>query len=161
MTEEVKTKKNIDYSNSAVRLVNPDAVKRGLEILRSSQDKLIEIQAQINEFIPAALTMEEERLKKEISQETEILRGLIDAEGSYQDFDKGWYGVKQRKVSKTYNPGIFEINYPQFAPAIIIKAVDVTKLNGLIKGGLVSEDTLKRMSVIEEKESYSYIIKVT
>ena len=79
--------------------------------------------------------------------------------GSYQDLDKGWYAVKQRKVSKSYNAEAFEKTYPQFAPAVIIKTVDTTKLNGLIKGGLLAEDDLVDVHIIKESESFAYIIK--
>ena len=72
----------------------------------------------------------------------------------------GWYALKQRKVSKSYKPEPFEKAYPQFAPAVIIKAIDTSKLTGLIKGGLVNEAQLEADGVLVCTESFAYIIRV-
>lgn len=163
---EVKTRKNTDYSASAVKMCNPGTIGANLASMDMLHNRLIEVQAEINGYIPAELTCEEDSIQKEITRLTGVIKDLVDLEGSYQDLSEGWYAVKQRKVSKSYNVDIFEQKYPQFAPAIIIKAIDTAKLTGLIKGGLINAEDLKKESpggypaVITEKESFVYIIKV-
>ena len=153
-------KKKIDYSNSAVNLCYPANVRDTLAEIRSFKNTLIEVQAKINELIPAELSGQEAELQAKIENLTNEVKETIDIEGSFQDLTLGWYGIKQRKVSKSYNVEQFEHNYPLYAPAVIIKAVDTTKLNGLIKGGLITEDSLKDDGVITEKETFAYIVKV-
>lgn len=159
MENEIK-KKNVDYSNSAVNLVNPDSVKIGLDSILILRDKLIEVQAKINECIPAELTLIENNLKAEMDRQITDLKGYIELDGSYQDLDRGWYAVKQRKVSKSYDAAVFKLAYPLYAPAVIIETMDTVKLGGLIKGGLIKEADLKTNGVVEEKETFNYIIKV-
>jgi hypothetical protein len=158
--------KNTDYSASAVKLVNPPQIKEWLEGQNNRMIDLANLQEKIDACIPVELKAELECLQKEVAAEVEAIKGWIDQEGSYQDLNLGWYAVKQREVSKTYNAEPFEVRYPEYSRAVIIKAVDVTKLTGLIKGGLINEEDLKKESpggypaVITEKEAFSYIIKV-
>jgi hypothetical protein len=152
-------KKNTDYSASAVNLVNPIETKELLEELQKMKANQLILKEQVDKLIPQELKDRMEiNLKWMVEQETRI-RLSIDTFGSFQDLEDGWYAVKQRKVSKSYNAEAFEKIYPQYTPAIIIKAVDTTKLTGLIKGGLLDEAGLKNNGVIKESESFAYIIK--
>ncbi len=153
-------RKNTDYSNSAVNLNNNDTVRDLIARYISATNNVITTQEIIDEHIPAQLRLELATFQKDVQALYSELTLAIDTHGSYQDLGRGAYGIKQRKVSKSYNPHLFEEYFPEFAPAIIIKAIDTVKLNGLIKGGLVSEDGLKRASILEEKESFAYVIRV-
>lgn len=151
--------KAIDYTNSAVNLNNSPNLKERLDYLRSYKNTLQILQSQAESYIPAkakeAIKVTSERIE---TLHQEILT-LIETEGSYQDLQNGLYAIKQRKVSKSYDPAMFEASFPMFAPAVIIKAVDEKKLQGLIKGGLINEQDLKTLGVTTEKESFAYIIK--
>ena len=152
-------KKNTDYSASAVNLKNPQEVLVEMVKLKGLYDNLLVLQNQLETYIPKELKDRIEICQKYISEQNAQVRLSVDTFGSYQDLEQGWYAVKQRKVSKSYNAEAFEKTYPQFAPAVIIKAVDTTKLNGLIKGGLIDEPLLKGSGIIKESESFAYIIK--
>lgn len=159
MTTETKGNKNTDYSRSAVSLLNPQEVEIGLIELHVLNNEVNKIQAEMDSLIPQELWDKKSEIEKKITEVTQVIKDRINSLGSYQNIDMGWYAVKQRKVSKSYNATAFESQYPQFAPAVIIKAVDTAKLNGLIKGGLLEELTLKSAGIINETESFAYIIK--
>ena len=152
-------KSNPTYEASAVNLKNNINLEIDLKAYHGLCDKINELGVKINATIPQELKDQLSSYETQLKGCTEAVRADIDIYGSYQDVEKGWYAVKQRVVSKSYDPEAFEKAYPQFAPAIIIKCVDSVKLNGLIKGGLVTEADLKEKAVIRETESFKVIIK--
>lgn len=151
---------NIDYSKSAVNLNNPITIQPMLELLKGAQATLEERRAELKEK-NKELMAEIERRETEISNLITEIKLEIDRAGSYQDLTNGFYAVKQRKVSYSYDPSRFETKYPEFAPAVIQKAVNAVKLNGLIKGGLLKMEDLLHpdIQVAKESESFAYIIK--
>ena len=152
-------KKNTDYSASAVKMVNSKVVAdlmETLHVLRADYDEAIKTR---NASIPVELQTKVIETEAAVNGMADTIKSAIEQYGSYQDLDKGWYAVKQRKVSKSYDAPNFKLAYPQYAPAVIIETVDTTKLNGLIKGGLLTEDYLKTLDIIKESESFAYIIK--
>ena len=151
--------KNTDYSASAVKMVNPPETHTLLGELKNLKADLLVLNEQVDALIPQELRDRIEICQKWIIEKEVDIRLAVDMFGSYQDLDKGWYAVKQRKVSKSYNAEKFEAIYPQYSPAVIIKAVDTTKLNGLIKGGLITNDELILHAITKETESFAYIIK--
>ncbi|MFH0769431.1 MAG: hypothetical protein V1932_07725 [Chloroflexota bacterium] len=159
MTAETKTKRNTDYSASAINLVNPPEVKDCLIELDRLQRQLVSLCDERDALIPSHLREAIAFYQKGIAEQTEGIRGFIDTFGSYQDTVNGVYAVKQRKVSKSYSAEPFEKCYPQFAPAVIIKAVNEKTLIGLIKGGLLEEARLEADGILKCTESFAYIIK--
>jgi len=151
-----KGRKNTDYSASAVNLKNPIEVSEAISKIKDLQNELDNLDATMHAYPEYQQMIEKQQEMAIRRKETET---LIECFGSYQDVDKGWYGVKQRAITKSYNAGLFESCFPEFAPAVIIKAVDTVKLNGLLKGGLLTEEGLKRANILEEKESFRFIIK--
>ena len=151
--------KNIDYSASAVKMVNPPETHTLLGELKNLKADILVLNEQVDALIPQELRDRIEICQKRIIEKEVDIRLAVDMFGSYQDLDKGWYAVKQRKISKSYNAEKFEAIYPQYSPAVIIKAVDTTKLNGLIKGGLITNDELILHAITKETESFAYIIK--
>jgi hypothetical protein len=153
---EPKAKKNPDYSESAVKLTNPESLKTAMENYHAvvftarkleeeletteTYKKLVEVNARLNAW------------EKEI-------KILIEQDGSYQDIEKGVYAVKQRRISYQYDAAFFAEKFPNFAPAVIKQIVDITKLNGLLKGGLIKMEELLKSRVAQENETYAYIIK--
>jgi hypothetical protein len=148
--------KNTDYSASAVNLSNHANVKSQLDIYLKHLADVERLRIAL-EALPEYKALEE--AGKTLSSERKLVELSIEANGSYQDLANGHYAVKQRSASKSYNPEAFKKAYPQFAPAVIIEAVDTAKLTGLIKGGLLAEDALKIEGIIHESESFTYIIK--
>ena len=151
--------KNTDYSASAVKLCNPESIGFLLAQYHAELAAIQTLNDEIQKLIPKELTDKIAEYQKSHSECEVELRKVIEEQGSYQDLEKGWYAVKQRKVSKSYNAEKFEAIYPQYSPAVIIKAVDTTKLNGLIKGGLLTENYLKTLDIIHESESFAYVIR--
>lgn len=159
METEVK-RKNTDYSKSAVALLNPQVVEISLIQLNNFQRRLNEVNEAMTAAIPQNLKDEAQQLTDLIGNINKVIREQIESNGSYQNLDQGWYAVKQKKVSKSYDARVFKLAYPQYSPAVVIETIDTAKLTGLIKGGLITEDDLKTNGVVTETESYSYIIKV-
>ena len=161
------TKTNPDYTASAVNLTNPTSVSSLLAKLRLSEEGLnttMEIVSRVLEIHAPDLADQQREYETAIAQTMLELRSAIETDGSYQNIEGGIYGVKQRKAAKEYHAGPFEARYPQFTPAVIVKAVNVQALNGLIKGGLLTEDELKQSTalhnpIITEKESFAFVIK--
>jgi hypothetical protein len=160
MTQETKTRKNTDYSASAVNLCNPPVIELGLNRIKKLSEEQESVKSQIDALIPAELREKLTQITVEISELKFSIENEVDKQGSYQDLTKGWYAIKQRKVSKSYNPNAFESCYPKYAQAVIIKAVDTTKLKGLQKADLIGDDdVLRRALILLETESFAYIIK--
>ncbi len=153
------TEKIIDYTASAVKLCNPYPVESLLKTFHSEQDRLTELQKQADTLIPTDLKEQIIKTQESIATLSQTLRKTVDELGSYQDLGRGWYAVKQRKLSKSYLADPFERTYPQFAMAVIVRTIDTTKLNGLIKGGLLEEARLEADGVLKITESYAYIIR--
>jgi hypothetical protein len=152
-------KKNPDYSASAVMLTNPPQVMDLLTKHHRLGDEIEKIQLEIDDAIPRALLDKREGIQKELSETDKSLRQAIDEFGSYQNLDYGEYAVKQRRLTKQYNATLFETFFPEYATAVLKKTVDTVKLGGLVKGGLVSEEGMRRAQVMTEVETIAYIIK--
>lgn len=149
----------MDYSNSAINLVNPATVGLLLEQYRRQQEMLAELRAKADACIPQEVKDSIAKVESEMNQTREVAEETIAEDGSYQDLDKKLWGIQQRRVSLSYNALEFESHYPQFAPAVIVKAVDEAKVKGLLKGGLLDMKTLLSEEVAKEKESYRFIIE--
>jgi hypothetical protein len=159
METEAK-KKNLDYSNSAVNLTNTSFIGELLESLKEQETELQELRDKANTYIPVEFFSAIEQMNLAVNDSRALITKEIESLGSYQNLEQGLYAVKQRKVSKSYDPAVFKIAYPEYSKAVIVEAVDTVKLNGLLKGGLITEDSLKTNGVITEKETFQYIIRV-
>lgn len=154
-----KAKKNTDYSASAVNLCNPVVIQEAHEVLRGIQQKKLDLQDRINACIPNELKVELANLEKEELSHINELKWQIDQFGSYQDLMAGFYALKQRKVSLSYDPNVLRIKHPKEAELVITEVVDSKKLDGLVKAGLLDKGSLITEGITKETESYAYIIK--
>lgn len=159
-------KTNPDYSASAVNLhLALPEVKEALASLKRLEADLEETQEGIENLIPENLRVARDTLEEQIAQQQKFIKDLIDVKGSFQDVDQGIYAVKQLKQSWEYNPEVFLIAHPastfgRVRNMVIKETVDVTALNGLIKGKILDEQDLKNEGVIVPgKQTFSYIIK--
>ena len=158
MTQETKTKKNTDYSASAVNLTNHECFKGMFLALRDWQEKKAQLEAELK-VRNAEIYQLLEGCDKEIFTITNDIKLSIDQYGSYQDLENGIYAVKQRKVSLSYDPKVLRIKHPKEAELVITEIVDSKKLDGLVKGGLLDKGALITEGIAKETESYAYIIK--
>lgn len=152
-------KKNLDYSASAVNLVNPPSVGALLRQLQSQQDNLAILRQQAESYIPPQIKASIAAVELDVDLCRTSIQTAVEEHGSFQDLEAGLYGIKQRRVTVSYDPAEFKRRYPQFGPAVIIEAVDDGKLKGLIKGGLLDMKVLLTTKVAQEKESFRFIIE--
>lgn len=146
-------RKNPDYSESAIALVNPPDV---LKMLMERQTVLNEI-SDLDSVMKAYPEYEQMTLRQqEIATLEQKIRGAIDRFGSYQDTINGVYGVKQIRRTVSFIAEKIRQVMPQYAEAVI-DGVNKTKMNGLLKGGLITQEQADQCS--QTKEDYAYIIK--
>src|SRR4030042_10859 len=100
MTTE-KTRKNPDYTGSAVNLTNANILR---EFLLNRQ-VLVETQKELQVKLEAT---EIYRLIKDsgdvLVDIDKSIKEAIEKEGSFQDVEAGMYAIKQRRESITYKP---------------------------------------------------------
>lgn len=153
---EQKQKRNPDYTSSAVNLCNPPEIERLLIDCHSTQTQIDDLDATLKVY-PEYEQMVE--LQQKLAGHRKAIEQAIEEYGSYQEIELGWYGLKQKAVTIKYEVGDFENAYPEYARAVIIKAIDAKKLDGLIKGGLLFMENLEAIGVIKKSESYRFIIR--
>ena len=153
MSEEVKAKKNLDYSASAVNLTNAVEVKILLDAKARIDNEIRQIQTVMQAY-PEWQALQELG-EKQIAINAQI-RAAVDQYGSDQDVSAGVYAVKQIRKTVTFIAEKIRQVIPQYAEAVI-DGVNTEKMKGLIKGGLISSEQSNSCSAI--KESFAYIIK--
>jgi len=156
---EATKRKNPDYSATAVKLDNPCEVRELLDRLRNNRAVLEGLTAKAQDCIPKELKDSIANQNQNVAEIEKSIREAIDNFGSYQDVESGLYALKYKRVSKFYNAERFKANYEKLAPAVIVEMVNVKALEGLIKGGLVTEADLDIHNVIERTETYAYLVK--
>lgn len=149
------TRKNTDYTASAVNLCNPPEVKTLLDVYAEWQGEIDNLDMVLRSMPEYEKLTERQQNLASLRKEIEM---AVETHGSYQDVDIGRYGLKQRAVSIQYKADEFEKTYPQFVPVVLTKSVNVDALKGLIKGGLIHEADLKSNGITLEKESFRFII---
>ena len=158
MTTEQKAKKNPDYSASA-NITNNEVVEDLLNQYINEQVAIQTLNEEMQKLIPTEMKLDMEQKTGNLEQLNIMLHKAIDEAGSYQDIEAGHYAVKQRKVSKSYDASKFGGWYPQFKDAVIVPSVNLKALQGLIKGGLIKEDSPEMQDITQTSESFVYIIK--
>ena len=137
-----------DYSKSALDLKNPLEVRDLLIAYGKAQAASNEA----NDALEAVIVELPERvaaIKAASLMDTahKAVKAAIDRCGSLQDIEEGLYAFKQGRQRVSYNPSMVRELLPEFASAIIIEKVNESKINGLVKGGLIDKVTLKRLQV--------------
>jgi len=150
-------KANPYYTDSAVNLTNPEQIKESLKEYYRLNSVCQSLRQKITDSEDGKMLANTE---EDMSVINNKIRDLIDQHGSYQDQPNGVYALKQKRVSLSYDPQIFRVQFPTFAPAVIKEIIDTTKLNGLIKGNLITEEELVKKGVASKSESFAYIIRV-
>ncbi len=157
MTEiEKSARRNIDYSASAVNLVNPKEIEEKLIVYHQ---KLMSLATLKEELEAEPQYQRVKNMQNEVAAIEKDLYGLIDQFGSYQDLERGWYAVKQHRVNYIYDPTIFKKEFPEFALVVIKEIVDMPRLQGLIKGGLIDTKDLFEKGTATENVTFAYIVR--
>lgn len=155
MTTETKNK---DYSKSAENLCNPAIIGEMLEQLDTTMCIKKSLNERIQELIPAEIKEDLERAEQEIQMITNEIELLIDTQGSYQDLERGFYAIKQRRESITYNVQKTRNSLEdKLAEMVVEETVNKGKMEGLIKGGFITAEQARGCADI--KETFSTIIK--
>lgn len=151
------TKKNPDYTASAVNLTNPDEVNLLLVQFHQLQNLAHEYDTELREK-NAELYQKIDTNAKALAECEKMLRAEIEAKGSYQNMELGWYAVKSRAVMVSYSPEkVREVLPVQVQAAVIIESVDKAMVDALVKGGRI---TPEQQELISQKiESFRFIIR--
>ncbi|GAH85494.1 unnamed protein product [marine sediment metagenome] len=152
-----ETKKAPDYTNSAENLVNPPEVKKLLDMLHLKQETIDRLRTKIPVQLQNNIAEAEESIQRAKRQ----LMDAVEEYGSFQDIENNEYAVRYRRMSKSYNVEPFKQFYPKYVSAVVEETINVKALEGLIKGGLISEDNLKHpeVGVITETPQYAFFIR--
>ena len=140
-------KKFPDYSASAVNLTNPQVLEVAMAAYRYELAKMADIEVQIKAAIPQALSDILDQQGRVLADMSKAIHGLIDQFGSYQNIELGIYAVKQRRESTSYTVEGCRKAIPQFAPAVIEEYVNDKKVEGLLKGGLITKEDVAYFAV--------------
>ena len=158
MANEIKTKANPDYSQSAVNLTNSIQVVVTLRAIRGLTSQIAELKATIENLIPQELKDSRASLQMQLDAATQGIYKDIDAYGSYQDQEKGEYALKQRRESILYKPALVRCYAPsRVASFVIIESVDSKAMEAMAKAGQIDPETAKKCG--EVKETFAYIIR--
>tara|TARA_Y100000310_G_scaffold244405_1_gene249157 strand:- start:1844 stop:2341 length:498 start_codon:yes stop_codon:yes gene_type:complete len=138
-----------DYSKSALDLKNSLEV-RGLLIAygkaQAARDAATDTLDAIMEKLPEAAALT--KATAAMGTAHKAVKAAVDAKGGLQDIEGGYYALKQRRESVSYSVAKVRELAPDYAKGVIVEQVDPRKLNGLHKGGLVSDAELKAMTII-------------
>jgi len=148
--------KNPDYTESAVKLCNPEQTQAGLEALAIARQASLAA----DEALKGTLEYQTAKLcAGAVAEITNTIHGLIDSYGSYQLPDNGDYAVKQRKVTMIYSPSMVKSRLPELAGDIITvtEAVDKKVIERLVKDGFTSQEAVDQCG--RGRESFIYIIE--
>uniref|UniRef100_A0A6M3J760 Uncharacterized protein n=1 Tax=viral metagenome TaxID=1070528 RepID=A0A6M3J760_9ZZZZ len=145
-----------DYSKTAINLTNPAEV-RNLLLEYNKARKMETIHQAALEATAEFKVLAQ--AQADVGKLYDKLQEAIDLAGSYQDIAEGLYGLKQSRTSVTFDPKAVRKVIPQFAEAVIMETVDGTKVNGLKKGGLITEAQVAKIEV-RAALSPAYIIGI-
>ena len=149
---------NTDYTNSAVNLITGDKATLQAERLLKLAELMALADKACKELDATPQAMDFKNINAAIALLKEGIKSDIDAIGSYQDLEHGFYAVKQKRVGFTYSPELVKANLPKYATALIEETVNSKALDGLVKGKLITQEQVASI-VGETKETYAYIIK--
>lgn len=148
--------KNIDYSASAVNLMNSPILGQKLCYFKKAQEIADAFQKTLEETGPYRALV---KCQDDIAEVREEIKALIEEQGSYQDVEAGMYAIKQRRESITYKPELVRQYAPsKIASFVIIESVDSKALDALVKAGQITPEEARQCGEI--KESFAYIVKV-
>jgi hypothetical protein len=186
---DIKTeRKNPDYTASAVNLYreyqpgddNPHTMPTEIVTQQERLTTLAALTRQLDEAVmrlgetPEALALKAAQEALEDTVESREAKELQDAivklkadiaitmkDFGYQDVERGWYALYQKRITDTYSPELVKANLPKQAPLLIEETVNKTAIEGLIKGKLITQEQADScIDLTKRKEVLVPIIKV-
>ena len=155
-----------DFTESAENLCNPEEVKALLIAYNQAKNELDSLMEELrtqNEELSERIAVKQNEVS---AIETDLkgdqkagIVGAIEKYGSFQDKDAGVYGVRYRRISKSYHPEPLLKHFAKFAELCIMQSVNVPALEGQIRGKLLTEEELKKKGVITEETQYAYYVR--
>ena len=85
-----------------------------------------------------------------------LVKELVELYGGYKDGKNVAYW--EERVSISYDVGQFKKAFPEFVAACIEEVVNATKVKGLLKGGLITEEALEPATI--ERPTQAFICPV-
>ena len=146
--------KNPDFTLSAVNLTNSQELGDMLLVRRQKSGDVKEMEDILH------MTDEWKALEAIVADVDELdaqIREAIDRLGGFQSIEDGLYGLRQRRVSLTYVAKLVRTILPNFAEALIEEVVNKKKMEGLLKGDLVTQEQAEACA--DRDETLAYIIK--
>ena len=154
--------KNIDYTQSAENLVNPESVRLLLLKRLGLNARMDELQFNLA-MRNVDLNTKIKDLTIDLAANKSEIENAVLTDGGYQDCESGLYALRQRRVSIEYNVLAFKRDYPQFVPAVIKEVIDPVAITGLIKGKLILLIDMLRNNtwppVATEKPTFAFVIR--
>lgn len=147
--------KEVNYENTAVNLCNPDEV-RDLLIEKHRLENLIQGCQKELEADEVYLQMADHQ--KALDELGKSIKAAIEEFGSYQELGQA-YAVKYARKTKGYNLEPFKSNFPKFVGLCVRESIDVTALNGQIKGKLITEKELEDAGVLDYTTNYAFYVR--
>lgn len=154
MSEEAKKPKNPDYSDSAPDLTNAPEVKGLFDEWLEKDKAASALSVQLN------IELKENPTQKALLEAEEVagtakasLEAAIVEFGGFQDVEQGLYALQQVRKLTTYDPNKIRKYIPEYADKILVQ-VDATRLKGLIKGGLVTQEQVAKCSEVKETKRF-------
>jgi len=148
-----------DFTESAVKLVNPPEVKQLLQQLSAEQAELEVVTKEMEAIVPSELIEKASLQSKRVADLQTAIREAVEEHGSYQDTENERYAVKYARRSKVYNLIPFKKKFLKFVELCVQETIDVRALEGQIKGKLITEAELEKAKVLEYSESFAFYVR--
>ncbi len=137
----------------ATEYPNPKEVEQLLDNFHRLLADANDLRKQANE-LSGGLIEQALDLDAAASAVKEEIRDAVKEHGNYKDLSTGWEARIEARVSISYDPERFIEVAPDYAQACIVQQVDTTKVKGLLKGGLVTDDQLETATIRKVTEAF-------
>ena len=139
--------KNPDYTKSAVSLTNSPELK---DMLMARRQKVEQYEALVNALHETDEWKAMRESDSSIGHLDDLIKEAMTRLGGFQDIKQGLYALWQRRLTISYIPKQVRAVLPKFADAIIEEVVNKKKMEGLVKGGLVTASQANACAEAEE-----------
>ena len=150
-----------DFSESAVKLTNPEEVKLLLNFLAEKQmDKKTNLE-ELEMLEGYKMIAEKINLCDEAIERCQAeIRETVEKFGSYQDLENERYAVQYERKTAVYgNLPSFKQNFPKFVELCVKETLDINALKGQVRGKLITEEELERTKVLTYDTGFAFYVR--
>ena len=148
-----------DFTESAVKLCNPEPVKLLLEKLSAEEVTLKSLDDKLKE-LNTELVEEAGVQRLVITELQQLIREKVEEHGSYQDTENERYAVKYARKTAVYgNLPSFKKNFPKFVELCVKEVLDISALKGQVKGKLITEEQLEKTKVLTYDTGFAFYVR--